>query len=273
MDVKSLVLFGQKSLNNITDTPRLESELLLSYVLKMGREKILSNLAKDVLLADEENFKLLVKKRQSGYPFSYITNHKAFMGLDFFVREGILIPRPETEMLVEEAIKISNGEAKYVLDIGTGTGCIILSFLYYNYKSSGLGIDVSDVAIETAKKNALQFDLYDRVDFVRKDYNELTFDEEFDIVISNPPYVKKKNCKNLYFEPTNALDGGNDGFNFYPSLIEKSYKFLKKEGVLIIEIDDGIEHAIRNEMEKTGYKDIKILKDLAGFYRIAGGVK
>ena len=273
MDVKFLILFGQKSLNNITDTSRLESELLLSYVLKKEKEKILASFTKDVLLADEENFKLLVKKRQSGYPFSYITNHKAFMGLDFFVREGVLIPRPETEMLVEEAIKISNGEEKYVLDIGTGTGCIILSFLYYNHKSSGLGVDVSDVAIETAQKNALQFNLSGRVNFVRRDYREITFDEEFDIVVSNPPYVKKENCKNLYFEPVNALDGGSDGFDFYPSLIEKSYKFLRKEGVLIIEIDDGMEHTIMNEMKKTGYKDIKILKDLAGFYRMAEGVK
>lgn len=273
MDVKSLILFGQKSLNNITDTPRLESELLLSYVLKMGREKILACFKENVLPADEENFKLLVKKRQSGCPFSYITCHKAFMGLDFFVPEGVLIPRPETEMLVEEAVKMSHGEEKYLLDIGTGTGCIILSFLYYNHKSSGLGIDVSDVAIETAKKNALQFNLSDRVDFVWRDYNELAFDGEFDIVVSNPPYVKKESCKNLYFEPTKALDGGSDGFDFYPGLIRKAYKFLRKEGILIIEIDDGMEQAIRNEMEKTGYKDIEILKDLAGLYRIAEGVK
>jgi len=272
MNVKSLILYGKESLNNITDTPRLESELLLSYVLKTNRERILANLKRDVPLFDEKAFKSLVEKRKDYYPLPYITNHKEFMGLDFFVQEGVFIPRPETEILVEEAIRRASGK-EYLLDIGTGSGCIILSFLYYNKKSRGIGIDISDIPIRTAKRNALKLNLSDRVDFIQRGLSKLKFGEEFDIILSNPPYIRTENCKSLPFEPVQALDGGNDGFDIYPEVIKKSYNFLKKNGLLIIEIDQGLDEKVKKMMKKIGFIKVKLFKDFAGLYRVAEGVK
>ncbi len=273
MDAKSLILYGKKKLINVTDTPRLESEILLAYVLKIKREKLLAYLKQNVSSNNEEIFKSLIEKRKGHYPLSYVTNYKEFMCLDFFIQQGIFIPRPETEILVEETLKIASSKKVRILDIGTGSGCIVLSFLYYNNLSKGIGIDTSNIAIETARKNALRLNLSNRAEFIRRDFKEINFNNAFDIVVSNPPYVRTAQCKNLYFEPIQALDGGKDGFHFYPSLIEKAHGFLKNSGTLIIEIDKGIEKRTKETMQKAGFKKIKILRDLAGLPRVVEGIK
>ena len=273
MDVKSLILYGKKRFINVTDTPRLESEILLAHTLKIKREKLLACLNQNVSLDNEKTFKTLIEKRKNHYPLPYIINYKEFMGIDFFIQQGVLIPRPETEMLAEEALKIASSKKVRILDIGTGSGCILLSFLHYNKLSKGIGVDISDIAIKTAIENALRLGLSDRATFIQKDFKNISFNDAFDIVVSNPPYVKTSQCKNLYFEPIQALDGGEDGFHFYPMLIEKAYGFLKNNGTLIIEIDEGIEKRTKEAMEKTGFKGIKMIRDLAGLSRVAEGTK
>ena len=273
MDVKTLILYGKKRLINVTDTPRLESEILLADILKIKREKLLAYLNENVSLDNEKTFKTLIEKRKNHYPLPYIIKHKEFMGIDFFIKQGVFIPRPETEILVEEALKIASSKKVRILDIGTGSGCILLSFLHYNKLSKGIGVDISDIAIKTAIENTLRLGLSGRAAFIQKDFKNISFNDAFDIVVSNPPYVKTSQCKNLYFEPIQALDGGEDGFHFYPMLIEKAYGFLKNNGTLIIEIDEGIEKRAKEAMEKTGFKGIKMIRDLAGLPRVAEGTK
>ena len=221
-------------------THSLDSELLLSKILNKSREELLINLDK---ILNENNilkFKEYLKRRSRNEPIAYILKEKEFWSKKFIVSNKTLIPRPETEILVESLLKLFNNKKITILDVGTGSGCIILSLLSDLKGSYGVGIDISKNAIKIAKKNAMKHKLSNRVIFLNKSIESI-FSKKFDVVVSNPPYIKKKDLKNLSedikkYEPRMALDGGNDGLDLIKKVIYKSKEILKIKGLLALEI-------------------------------------
>ena len=218
----------------------LDSELLLSKTLNKSREEILINLDQKIGKKNISTFKEFLKRRSKCEPIAYILEEKEFWSNKFFVTKDTLIPRPETELLVEKLLKMYDGKKISILDIGTGSGCIIISLLYNLKKSKGIGIDISKKAISAAKKNAFRYKLFNRIKLLNKSLENI-FEKKFDLIVSNPPYIKRKDIKNLSedikkYEPIMALDGGNDGLDLIKKVIYKSRKILKINGTLALEI-------------------------------------
>ena len=221
----------------------LDSEILLSKILNKSREKILVNLDQKLNSRNILKFKKYIRRRSKYEPVAYILGEKEFWSKKFIVNKDTLIPRPETELLVEKLVKLFKGKKISILDIGTGSGCIILSLLSNLEKSVGLGVDVSNKAILIANKNAKRHELSNRVKFLNKSFESI-FSKKFDLIVSNPPYIERKNIKNLSedikrFEPIMALDGGNDGLDLIKKVIYKSTRILKINGMLALEIGNG----------------------------------
>ena len=218
----------------------LDSEILLSKTLNKTRENILINLDQKINSKNISTFKEYLLRRSYNEPIAYIMGEKEFWSKKFYVSKGTLIPRPETELLVDKILKLYQGKKISILDIGTGSGCIIISILSSLKNSNGIGIDISKNAILTAKKNALKHKLTERVKFLNKSVN-IIFGKKFDLIVSNPPYIGSKNIKNLSddikrHEPRIALDGGNDGLDLIKKVIYKSKYILKTKGTLALEI-------------------------------------
>ena len=241
MKVFEAIKAGSKLLKekNIS-TYILDSELLLSKSLNKSREEILINLEQNInkkVLADFNKYLLRRSKKE---PIAYLLGEKEFWSKKFFVNKNTLIPRPETELLVDKLVTIFKKKRITILDIGTGTGCIIISLLFELKKSNGMAVDISREAILVAKKNACKFNLSERIKFLHKPFEEL-YGKKFDLIVSNPPYIKRKDIKNLSddikkYEPKMALDGGNDGLDLIKKIIYKSKKILKINGTLALEI-------------------------------------
>ena len=241
MKVLELIKTGSKLLKekNIP-TYTLDSELLLSKSLNKSREEILINLEQIINEKVQKNFNKFLIRRSKKEPIAYLLGEKEFYSRKFIVNKDTLIPRPETELLVEKLVFIFQKKRITILDIGTGTGCIILSLLSELKNSTGIAVDISDKAIKVAKKNAHKLKLSDRIKFFNKSFENI-YDKKFDLVVSNPPYIKRKDIKNLSddikkFEPRMALDGGNDGLDLIKKVIYKSKKILKINGMLALEI-------------------------------------
>ena len=218
----------------------LDSELLLSKTLNKSREEILINLDQKIGKKNISTFKEFLQRRSKCEPIAYILEEKEFWSNKFFVTKDTLIPRPETELLVEKLLKMYDGKKISILDIGTGSGCIIISLLYNLKKSKGIGIDISKKAISAAKKNAFRYKLFNRIKLLNKSLENI-FEKKFDLIVSNPPYIKRKDIKNLSedikkYEPIMALDGGNDGLDLIKKFIYKSRNILKINGTLALEI-------------------------------------
>ena len=241
MKILEAIKAGSKLLkeNNIS-TYILDSELLLSKSLDKPREKILINLEQNInrkVLADFNKYLLRRSKKE---PIAYLLEEKEFWSKKFFVNKNTLIPRPETELLVGKLVTIFKNKRINILDIGTGTGCIIISILIELKNSTGMAVDISREAINVAQKNACKFNLSERIKFFHKSFEEL-YGKKFDLIVSNPPYIKRKEIKNLSddikkYEPKMALDGGNDGLDLIKKIIYKSKKILKINGTLALEI-------------------------------------
>ncbi len=273
MTVGEVIRKGKKMLEKVTDAPLLEAEVLFSFVSGKSREYLI---AREESVADSdaaERFFNLVMKRAKGVPLPYLLHYRDFMGLRFFVDENVLIPRQETETLVEEALKIANGNRVKVLDIGTGSGCILISFLYYNKYSYGTGIDISEKAVEVAGKNARLNGVEGRLKFIVADFSAFNPSEKFDLVLSNPPYVRENELAQVPFEPEVALNGGEDGMKFYPEIAEKAHSFLNPGGVFIAEIDYRNSDKVACIFEQAGFKNVRRVKDLTGRERFVEGVK
>jgi len=241
MKVLEAIKAGSKLLKekNIS-TYILDSELLLSKSLNKPREEILINLDLNINRKVLEDFNKYLLRRSKKEPIAYLLGEKEFWSKKFFVNKGTLIPRPETELLVNKLVTIFKKKEITILDIGTGTGCIIVSLLSELKNSNGIAVDISREAILVAKKNACKFELSDRIKFLHKPLEEL-YGKKFDLIVSNPPYIKRKDIKNLSddikkFEPKMALDGGNDGLDLIKKIIYKSKKILKINGTLALEI-------------------------------------
>ena len=221
-------------------TYRLDSEILLSKVLKKKREELLINLNQKINPSQITKYNKFIIRRSNNEPIAYILKEKEFWSKNFYVSKDTLIPRPETELMVEKLVKIYKDKSISILDIGTGSGCILISLLSELRHSRGTGIDISKNAIFIAKKNALKYKLLNRVKFFNKSFEKMHY-TKFDLIVSNPPYIEKKDLKNLSedikrYEPRMALDGGNDGLDLIKKVIYKSKNILKIKGTLALEI-------------------------------------
>ena len=269
--VKDLVLSGAQKLEGVTESPRVESRILLAHALSVDVSHIIIHGETEVPAEKYELFDNLISMRLKHKPIAYITGKKEFFGLDFYVNEHTLIPRPETEMIVEEII--SSGK-KTLLDLCTGSGCIPVAAA----KNSGItavGVDISSGAVEIATKNAKAHYLEDKVTFKVADVLKKDLFGRFDIITSNPPYITEQDMLSISpdvknFEPHIALAGGKDGLSFYRRITEIAPKNLEPDGLLIFEIGIGQGESVAQLMEKN-FTDIKIKKDLAGIDRVVLG--
>jgi len=249
--------------------PHLESEILLAHALELKRIELYTN--HDRILTNEElaSYKKLVERRKAKEPIAYITNNQPFMSLDMYVDPTVLIPRPETELMVELIIDQVKNEQKEIkiADIGTGSGCIAVSLAKYLPRIKVVGIDRSDEAIVVAHKNAAKHGVEARCEFkVGNLYEPLQ--EKVDIIVSNPPYIRRNQIKKLetdvkIWEPHKALDGGTDGLDYIKELIKQAPEYLKPSGELLIEIgfDQGAE--VKDLARKQPkLSDPRVIKDL-----------
>lgn len=247
---------------------------MLAYLLKIQRYQVIIDKERILSEKQKNEFFEMVNKRLIGMPFQYILNSKEFMGLEFYVDERVLIPRNDTENLVEYLVNYFFGKEISFIDIGTGSGAISISLLKYLEKSYGMTIDISSDAIEVAKINAKRIGVFDRLTFIENDVLKgISNDVKVDLIVSNPPYIPKADINSLQievrdYEPMNALDGGEDGLDFYREIINSSYRFLKEDGVLAFEVGYNQAEDVKNIIDNSKlYKDVIFIKDLSGFDR------
>ena len=243
----------------------LDSELLLSKTLNKSREKTLTNLDKDIEKTNFNIFKEYLIRRSRNEPIAYILGEKEFWSKNFIVNKDTLIPRPETELLVDKLSKIFKDKKISILDIGTGSGCIIVSLLSMLKQSTGIGIDISKKAIFTAKMNASRYKINNRIKLINKSF-ENVFDKKFDLIVSNPPYIERKAIKNLSedikkYEPRMALDGGKDGVDLIKKVIYKSKNILKIKGTLALEIGNEQIKKVSKILIENNFRIRNVLKD------------
>ena len=243
----------------------LDAEILLAKTLNISREEILVNLDQKINKKNSLFFQNYLQRRSRSEPIAYILGEKEFYSQKFDVNKHTLIPRPETELMVDELIKMYQGKSISILDIGSGSGCIIISLLNYLKKSSGVGIDISKNAIVMAKKNSKKFELQNRLKFFNKSFVDI-FNKKFDLIVSNPPYVVRKDIKKLSddikkFEPIIALDGGNDGLDLIKKVIYKSKDIIKYNGMLALEIGNEQIKKVSKILFDNSFIVKKVVKD------------
>ena len=266
MNISQLLYAGSKTLKfNKIETHQLDSELVLSNILNKQRENLIINSTQKVSETTVINFENLINRRAKREPLAYILRNKEFWSKDFLVDRNTLIPRPETELLCENIIKIFRSKKLYILDIGTGSGCIILSILAELKGAKGIAVDISRKAIEIAKKNSNKLGLNNRVKFFNKSLESMR-GYKFDLIVSNPPYIKTSDIKNLSddvkrFEPKIALDGGKDGLDVIKKVIYKSKTILKRSGWLALEIGHGQQYKVSQILKKQNFKEELLVKD------------
>ena len=266
MIVSELINLGSKVLKEKKiPSHLLDSELILSNVLKKDREQILISLEKKVSNHNIFSFNKLLKRRLKNEPIAYIFKKKEFWSKDFLVNKNTLIPRPETELLVENIIKYFKHKSVFILDVGTGSGCILLTLLNEIKKSRGIGIDISKNALKIAQKNSKKLLKKNIPKFFNRSLDQV-FGYKFDIIVSNPPYICTHQMKNLSedirrYEPRIALDGGNDGLDVIRKVIYKSRNILKKNGMLALEIGYGQFKKVSHILKLQGFKDRFLIKD------------
>ena len=266
MNISNLLANGSKILkSNDIKTHVLDSELILSDILKSQREKLIINSNQSVSEKVINNFNKLILRRTKKEPIAYILKKREFWSKDFFVNQNTLIPRPETELLCEQLIKIFKGKSINFLDIGTGTGCILLTILSEISEAKGIGLDISKKAIDVAKRNSKNLNLTSRAKFFTRSLEEI-YGYKFDLVVSNPPYIKSIDLKNLQedvrkFEPKIALDGGKEGLDVIKKVIYKSKTILKKLGLLALEIGYGQHYKVSQILKKQGFKEELLIRD------------
>lgn len=255
--IEKVLQMGKEILKR-NDIDIREARLLLAHVLKVS----VSDLIKIDYCNSEQvgEFLTMLEKRVNNVPFAYIVGHKEFMKLDFFVNENVLIPRSDTEILVEEAIKCRKNK---ILDMCTGSGCIAISLAYYLENSKVTAADISFEALKVARKNAMLNEV--DVCFVESDlFSDIN--EKYEMIVSNPPYIRSDAIENLQYEvqkePRLALDGGESGIEFYERIIPQARQFLENDGVLILEIGYDQGECVKRIMEDNNYYRVKIIKDL-----------
>tara|TARA_B100001175_G_scaffold285144_1_gene266027 strand:- start:1859 stop:2701 length:843 start_codon:yes stop_codon:yes gene_type:complete len=247
----------------------LDSQILISEALKVEKKNILLNLEKKVSMKKLDYFDFLVTERINKKPIAYILRKKEFWKYDFFVNQNVLIPRPETELIIENVLELTKNKSKLnILDIGVGSGCIILSILKERKNFNGTGIDVCKKSLNICKINSYYLEVSSRLKLFKSDVDNFQ-NGKYDLIVSNPPYIKKSILKYLEkdvigFEPKLALDGGNEGLSVIRKVIERSSKLIKKKGFLILEIAYDQKKQVKKILMNKGFFIKKIVKDLSG---------
>ena len=273
MNIKDLVNSGVKILkeNNIKN-PILDAEIILSSIIKKDRDYIILNENDQINQFLIKKFFNFINRRKTGEPISYIVKSKYFWNNCFYVNKDVLIPRPDTEHIVEEVLKLVRiNSRKSVLDIGTGSGCILLSILKERKLLTGYGIDISKKSINVCKINAKRLEIKNRAKFYVSDIDKF-FLGKYDIVVSNPPYIDTSKIKYLEkdvskFEPRLALDGGVDGFSEITKVVGRTKDLIKKNGIFILEIGFKQKEKVIEILNKKGFYIKKVIKDYAGIDR------
>lgn len=254
--------------NENIDAPKNKARMLLQATLKKSREYLMIYDNKEVENIDRDRYIKNVKRLILGEPLQYITGIQEFMKLNFLVTKDVLIPRPDTEILVEEVIrKVENISNPIILDLCTGSGAIAVSLAKYIKNVHICAVDISSKALEIAKKNAELNGVKNNIEFIESNLFDKIKERKFDIIVSNPPYIETETIKTLskdvQSEPKIALDGGKDGLDFYRKISENGYKFLNRQGYLCLEIGYNQRIAVRQILEKKKrYVNIKCIKDL-----------
>ena len=292
MTIGKLKEIGKKQLENLEDG-KIKAHILLEFILNMSNSELVIYENKSVDEQDVNAYLQYLNEVKEGYPVQYITHNQAFMGLDFYVDENVLIPQPDTEILVEEAIRVINekntnitkeinkrekvidaqkiNQEEYnVLDLCTGSGAIAISIAKYT-NAKVYASDVSNEALNVARKNAKKHET--NIEFINSDMFNNIAKNDFDIIVSNPPYIEKSTIplldKEVQSEPQIALDGGDDGLDFYRIISEQAYRFLKKDGSLMLEIAYNQKNSVSELLARNKhYSNIECIKDLAGNDRV-----
>ena len=262
MLVNEAIAFAEQELkrsNNLNS--RLDSEILVSHLINIPRESIYSKLKENLPSNKTEELQKLVSRRVKKEPIAYILNNKEFWSTNFYVDRSVLIPRPETEVLIDLILSQISNKNNYlnILDIGTGSGCILISLLKELIKAKGIGVDKSAKAIAIAKKNSISQQVDNRASFKNVNLEEIKFDKKFDLIVSNPPYLPNVSLKNLnldikLYEPKIALQGGVQGVDFLCKIISLASKILKINGLLALEIGDNQFHILAKYLKKNRFK-------------------
>jgi len=267
MNIEDILNEGKKILQKSkVSNPQLDSEILLSSSIKRDKKYIILN-PKELLSPEQsEKFKSLIERRKKKEPIAYIINKKSFWKDEFFVNKDVLIPRPDTELIIEQVLKISSKEQQLqILDIGSGSGCILLSILKERQNFYGTGMDISKKSINVSKFNAKQLNITNRIKFFHSSVDNFKIGK-YDIIVSNPPYIKLLNLKYLEkdvfnFEPKLALSGGLDGFLKIRKVISKASTLIKKNGKFILEIGFNQKNKVKNILKEEGFYINKAIKD------------
>ena len=269
MNINSAVMEGAKILkNNFISTAYLDSEILMAKAINKNRDYIILNSKRILCKNDLNNFKKLIKARSYREPIAYLTNKKFFWESEFFVTKDTLIPRPDTEIIVENVLNLTKYKSRLsILDIGIGSGCVLLSILKEKQNFYGTGIDISRNCLNITKINAMNLQVNERLKLYKSNVDKFTLGK-YDLIVSNPPYIKKHRLKYLEqdvrdFEPIHALDGGLDGLLEIKKVIKKSSKLIKKKGQFILEIGFDQKNKVVNLIKKEGFYINSIQKDFA----------
>ena len=269
MNIQSAIKEGTIILkNSYIKTAKLDSEILLAKVLGSKREDIILNIQKNLDDDNLDHFKKLIKERANRKPIAYLLNKKFFWNYEFYINENALIPRPDTEVIINEILRLAKNKNKInILDIGVGSGCILLTILKERKNFYGTGIDISKKSLDISKINAKKLNVESRVKFYKSDIDKFN-KGKYDLVVSNPPYIKSCDLKYLEkdvinFEPKLALDGGSDGLLQIRKVINKTSELIKKNGKFYLEIGFDQKNKAIRLLNKKGFFINSTLKDLA----------
>ncbi len=269
MKLKSAIIKAQSLLkNNNIKSYILDSEILMSKTMNEDRKYVILNPNKILSELELNEFNNLILERAKGKPVAYLTGRKSFWNYEFNVSKDVLIPRPDTELILEQALFYFKNKSKIkILDIGTGSGCILLSILKERNDFQGIGIDISKKCLDLSKINALRLGIINRVKFFKSDIDNFNLGK-YDLIISNPPYINKLELKYLDkdiigYEPLIALNGGLEGTSEISKVISKSSELIKKKGKLIIEIAFNQRDKVKRILKSKGFYINKVLKDFA----------
>jgi len=268
------MLEGARRLSNSNvSSASLDSRVLLCHVTALSPEQLLLKQNNPIAMPKVAKFLGFIERRQSHEPIAHLVGKKEFYGIEFKVNRNVLIPRPESETVIDLAKPYLKDNIS-ILDLGTGSGCLLLTLLSFFPKSEGVGIDISSKALQVARKNAAALHLHKRGRFIKSDWSNLKFKSQFDIIISNPPYIKSKAISGLQedvkdYEPLIALDGGITGLDCYKEIFSIAQRLLKFDGLCIFEMGAGQFNAILRLAGNYGFKVQKSAKDLAGKIRAA----
>ena len=274
MTYREAIVLGEKNLQqaDIADA-KTDSWLLLAMACKIDHTYYYMHIDEEMSEEQVREFEVLIRKRAERVPLQYITGEQEFMGLTFHVNSNVLIPRQDTETLVEEALKVIKPGMK-VMDMCTGSGCVLISILKNAHDVEGIGYDISKQAINVAKENA-KFNEVPAV-FERSDLFEDVVENDFDMIVSNPPYIPTDVVATLMpevsqFEPREALDGKGDGLYFYSKILEQCKNYMKPDGYILFQIGCEQGDAVSTMMRLAGFSEVRVIKDLARNDRVVMG--